>query len=169
MAAEAGQPPIAPPAGQGGSGGAQILQQIEGLLAQLAETEPEPEIQQAVQQMAQQVEALQTVVGKEDAQDMQSGLANPTGGGALPGAGGAEEEGLPGGAAAPEVGGAAPGGSDHHGVAEVHIKMSPGGPKTFGDARKAAMAQHKASGHFDKNTPKGQTPSSERSKNKAKG
>jgi hypothetical protein len=112
--------------------------------------------------MSKQAEALQTVVGKDDEQDMQSGLANPTGGGT---AGGIEPGGeLPGGGE-PSAGS----GSDHHGVAEIHIKMAPGGPKTFGDAKKAAMAMHSEKGHFDPNTPKGETPSSARSKSKAKG
>lgn len=168
MAAEQSQPPIAPPAGQGGSGGSQILQQIEGLLAQLVQSEPEPQIQQAVQTISKQVEALQGVIGKDDEQDMQSGLANPTGGGAMPAAGGAEgaeEPQLPG-AGAP---GGDAGGGDHHGVAEIHIKMQPGGPKTFGDAKKAAMAHFGEKGHFDPNTKKGETPQSQRSKSKAKG
>lgn len=173
MAAEPGQAPVAPP-GQGGSGGAQIMQDIQQKLAQLAQAEPEPEIQQAVAKMSQEAEALETVLGKDDAQDMQSGLANP-------GAPGGEAAGgMPGGAPAPggaapaeelpAGGGAAPeGGGDHHGVAEIHIKMQPGGPKTFGAAKKAAMATHAERGHFDKNTPKGETPSSQRSKSKAKG
>lgn len=165
MAAEAGQSPIAPPAGQGGSGGAQILQQINALLAQLGQMEPEPEIQQAVQQMSKQAEALEAVVGKDDVQDMQSGLANPTGGGAMPPTSEGEE--LPGaeGEGAPQPGG----GSDHHGVAEIHIKMAPGGPKSFGDANKAAMSSFKAKGHFDPHTEKGKTPQSSKSKSKAKG
>lgn len=167
MAAEPGQAPVAPPApaGQGGTGGAEILQDIEAKLAQLAQMEPEPEIQQAVADMAKQAEALQTVVGKDDQQDMQSGLANPTGGGAMPGAGGAEEPDLAasGGEGAPE------GGGDHHGVAEIHIKMAPGGPKNFGDANKAAMSSFKDKGHFDPHTEKGKTPQSQKSKSKAKG
>lgn len=163
MAMPAPAEAAAPPAGAGGSGGAQILQQIQSLLAQLVQAEPEPEIQQAVQTMAKQAEALETVVGKSDEQDMQSGLANPTGGGGLAGAGGAEEPG-----AEPSMGADA-GGNDHHGVAEIHIKMAPGGPKSFGDAKKAAMAMHAEKGHFDPNTPKGETPSSPKSKNKAKG
>lgn len=168
MAAEPGQAPQAPPApalpGAGGSGGAQILQQIEALLAQLAEAEPQPAIQQAVKDMAQQAEALQQVVGKDDEQDMQSGLANPSGGGEMPPGGGAKELPAEGGAGMPPDSGA---GGDHHGVAEIHIKM--GAPKSFGGARKAAMANHAEKGHFSKSTPKGETPQSDRTKNKAKG
>lgn len=140
------------------------MQQIQSLLAQLVQMEPEPEIQQAVQTMSKQAEALEGVLGKDDEQDMQSGLANPTGGGAPSPAGGPEE--LPG-AGAP---GGDAGGGEHHGVAEVHIKMTPeGGPKTFGDAKKAAMAMHAEKGHFDPHTPAGETPSSQKSKSKAKG
>lgn len=155
----------APAAGAGGSGGAQIMQDIQEKLVQLSQMEPEPEIQQAVAEMSKQAETLEGVLGKDDEQDMQSGLANPTGGGAPPPGGGAEEE-LPG-AGAPAGGDA--GGGDHHGVAEIHIKMAPGGPKSFGDARKAAMAMHAEKGHFDPHTPKGETPSSPKSKSKAKG
>lgn len=164
MAAEPGQPPIAPPAGQGGTGGATILQDIQSKLAQLAQIEPEPAIQQAVTKMSEDAQALEGVVGKDDEQDMASGLANPTGGGAAPGTGGVEEPELPAGGGAE-----APGGSDHHGVAEIHIKMAPGGPKTFGDAKKAAMATHRERGHFDRSTPKGETPTSAKTKAKAKG
>lgn len=158
----------------------QTLQQIESLLAQLAQEQPEPQVQQAIQGIQKQVEPLQQILGAQQAQGQSSGLENPAGapGGAAgaippPGAGG-----VPGGAGEPEPelpaaggapGGAPPAGGDHHGVAEIHIKMAPGGPKSFGDAKKAAMAQHSASGHFDPHTAKGETPSSEKSKNKAKG
>jgi hypothetical protein len=54
-------------------------------------------------------------------------------------------------------------------VLEIHIGAKGGGPKTFADAKKAAMATHAERGHFDKNTPKGETPSTPRTKNKAKG
>jgi hypothetical protein len=163
MAAPAG--PAAPPAGAGGSGGAEILQQIEALLAQLAQSEPEPEIQQAVTQMSKQAEALQQVVGKSDEQDMQSGLANPGGAPGMGGAPGAEPElpGAGGGAPAPPEG---DGGGEHH-VVEVHIGV-PGGAKSFKGANKAAMAHFADKGHFG-SEPKGETPQTERTKNKAKG
>ena len=123
--------------GAGGVGGAQILQQIEQLLMQLAQSEPEPQIQQAVSAIGQQVSALQQVVGKDDMQDMQSGLANPGGSGGMP-----------------------PGGEEPAAAEE---------PKSFAGAKKAAMANFKEKGHFSKNTPKGETPESEKSKNKKKG
>ena len=158
--------------------GSQILEQIEGLLAQLAQSEPEPEVQRAIQGIQKQVEPLQQVLGAQDIQNQQGGLANPTGGGAgamggMPAPGGA---GMPTGAEPPEelpeggaAGGAPPSGGDHHGVAEIHIKMAPGGPKSFGDAKKAAMAMHGEKGHFDPHTPKGETPSTPKTKAKAKG
>ena len=114
-AAEAQAPAPALP-GAGGSGGAQILQQIEALLAQLAQSEPEPAIQQAVKGMAQQAEALQQIVGKDDEQDMQSGLANPGGGAEAP-AGDGEEPGAGGGAMPPE----GAGGGDHHEIGRAHV------------------------------------------------
>lgn len=155
-------------------GSSQILQQIEGLLAQLAQAEPEPEVQRAIQGIQKQVEPLQQILGAQDAQNMQSGLQNPTGGAG--GAGGEEAPEAPGGpagalgagAGAPptgDEGGGAPGG-EHH-VVEIHI--GAGGPKTFGDAKKAAMAMHGERGHFDPGTPKGETPSSAKTKAKAKG
>lgn len=167
MSAPAGAPPagLTPPGGDAGGGGqsAQLVQQIEALLAQLAQEQPNPQVQQIVQAVQKPIEALQQVVGTNDAQNMQSGLANPGGGGA--GGPGSEDE-LP----PPATGGheGAGGGGEHH-VVEVHIGVPSGGPKSFGGAKKAAMAQHAASGHFDPNTPKGETPSTPKTKSKAKG
>lgn len=156
----------APPAAGGGGGGAQILQQIEDLLNQLVQSEPEPEIQQAVQGMMQQVQDLQQVVGQDMGQDQGEGLGGAPAGGGMPepgGAGGQEEmPPSPGGAPAPE-GGAGGGEGPTHEV-EIHIRPTGG----FKGARKAAMATHAERGHFSKTTPKGETPQSDRSKNKAK-
>lgn len=149
-------------------GSAQILQQIEGLLAQLAQSEPEPEVQRAIQGIQKQVEPLQQILGAQDAQNAQSGLQNPTGGaGAAGGApGGEEEEGAGAGAPPPANGAGGGAGGEHH-VLEIHI--GAGGPKTFADAKKAAMAMHGERGHFDPGTPKGEMPSSAKTKAKAKG
>lgn len=172
MAAPAPAEAAAPPAGAGGSGGAQIVQQIEDLLMQLSQMEPEPEIQQAVQSIQERLEPLQQLLGKDDQQDMQSGLANP--GGAAPGeeppGGGAggmpagpESAGMP----APTEGGGG-GGEPTHEV-EIHIRPAGGGSKSFGGAKKEAMANLKEKGHFSRSTPKGEKPSTDRTKSKAKG
>jgi hypothetical protein len=144
-----------------------ILQQIESLLAQLAQNSPEPEVQHAVMNIQKQVEPLQQLMGAQDTQNMQSGLQNPTGGAP----GGGEEEppgpgGMPGQMPGMTGGHEAGGGGEHH-VLEIHI--GAGGPKTFADAKKAAMSTHAARGHFDRSTPAGETPSTPRTKSKAKG
>lgn len=153
----------------------QILQQIESLLSQLAQASPEPQVQQAIQGIQKQVEPLQQILGAQQAQGQSSGLQNPGGApeagggaGAIPPPGGVEPGGAGDESELPQGGAPAEGG-DHHGVAEIHIKMAPGGPKSFGDAKKAAMAQHASSGHFDPHTAKGETPSTAKTKAKAKG
>lgn len=149
--------------------GAQIVQQIEGLLAQLAEQEPEPEIQRAIQAIQTQLEPLQQVVGKDDEQDMQSGLVNP--GGAPPPMNAA---GLGGAGGGPSLEGGSqsdtseipPSGGEKGPVhaLEIHIKPAP---KSFGAANKAAMATHREKGHFNPRGEKGEPQESQRSRYKA--
>jgi hypothetical protein len=152
-----------------GGQGAQILQQVEGLLTQLAQSEPEPEVQQAIQGILQQVQPLMQLVGKDDMQDMQSGLNNPSGpppgeeGGEMPGGAGGQE--LPSGGGA--EGAPSPGGGDEGATHHVEIHITPA--KTFAGARKQAMATHAQRGHFSQHTPAGERPSTDRTKNKAKG
>lgn len=132
--------------GQGGPGGqsAQIVQQIEGLLAQLAQEEPDPQIQRLIKQVQAPIEALQQAAGADDMQDMQSGLANPGGaGGGEPGGGG---------------------GGEHH-VVEIHI--GAGGPKDFKSANKAAMSTMGARGHFSRETPSGEEPETQKARYRA--
>lgn len=152
MAAPAAEAPPAPgglPAGAGGGGGAQILQQIEGLLAQLTQMSPQPEVVQAVAHLAPQIEALQQVIGKSEEGDMSSGLANPGG--------------APGGAPAPGGMPPMPGGAPG-GAAPEEVPQST----SFDGANKAAMALMKSHGSFSKSTPKGEKPSTSKTKNKAK-
>ena len=166
MAAEPGTAPMAPPEGgtAGGGQSAQILQQIEELLMQLAQSDASPEVQSAVQELSSGVEALQQVVGSQDMQNMQSGLNNP----GAPGEGAAGLGlGEAGGSPAEEAGESpteegAEGGPTHE--VEIHIR-----PSSFKGARQAAMATHRERGHFDRSTPKGKTPQTDRTKNKAKG
>lgn len=169
MAAVAGQAPIAPPeeGGGGGAGGgqsAQLLQQITQLLTQLAQEQSDPQVQEAVKGMMDQATQLEGVVGQNDVAAMQGGLHNP----------GGEEEPLaePGGGAAPggdvgqsEIGGGDSGGD--HGGAEIHVKIAP--PKSFSGAKKAAMSTFGEKGHFDPKGEKGKAPTTQKSKNKAKG
>jgi len=168
------------PEGVQGGGSAQVVQQIESLLAQLAQEQPEPQVQQAIKGIQAQVEPLQQILGAQQAQNMQGGLQNPTGpppaggpgGAGAPPPGGSPGEGSelppePGGAMPPEHGGE-PGGGGEHGHHTIEIQIKPGGPKTFAGAKKAAMATHRERGHFDPNTPAGETPSTPRTKNKAK-
>lgn len=161
-------PPAAPGGGAiagGGGQSAQLVQQIEGLLMQLAQSEPDPQIQHLIQQLSEPIQQLQQVVGKDDTEDMSSGLHNPGGEEAPGGAGGAAGGApMPGGAGA----GAGEGAGGEHHVVEVHIGVPSGGPKSFGDAKKAAMANFKEKGHFGSG-PKGSPPETERAKNKAKG
>lgn len=155
------------------AGGGQILQQIEQLLAQLAQEQPDPQVQHAIKGIQQQVEPLQQIVGGQQGQNMQGGLNNPGAPGEqAPPPGGMPGMNAGGGAGAeeaPPAGG--PGGGAPHGGATpvLAIHVAPGGPKSFGEAKKAAMATHAERGHFDKNTPKGETPSTPRTKAKAKG
>lgn len=162
MAAPAAEAPPAAPGGGaveppgGGGQSAQILQQIQMLLVQLGQSEPDPEVQHLVQQAMQPIQALEGVVGKTDEANAMSGLHNP---------GGEGGEGVEGAGAEPAGGS---GGGEHH-VVEVHIGVPAGGPKTPGDAKKAAMANFKEKGHFSGSTPKGVAPQTDRTKNRAKG
>ena len=132
-----------------------IVLDSDGLVhARLARGKKDPQVQQAIQGIQQQVEPLQQMVGKNDQAEMQSGLANPSG----------EAGGEPGGAAgggAPEPGGGGEGAT--HSV-EIHIR-----PTSFKGANKAAMATHGERGHFDRGTPKGESPTTPRTKARAKG
>lgn len=168
MAAPAAEAPAAAPgggaiAGGGGAQSAQIVQQIEQLLAQLAQSEPEPQIQSLVQQVMGPIQQLQQAVG----QDTQEDMSGVPGGEAEEGTGAGAAGGMP---AAGEAGGGAPegteGGGEHH-VVEVHIGV-PGGQKDFKSANKAAAANFKAKGHFGSG-PKGSPPETQKAKNKAKG
>lgn len=136
-----------PPGGAGGGQGVQILQQIQQLLAQLMQTESDPGVQKAAQAMLQLVDPLMQAVGQSDAGNMTSGIANP------------------GGPAGPDLGGeslSSEGGSDT-GADEG----SP--PSTFKGAKKAAMANFGSKGHFSKSGSKGETPQTDKSKNRLKG
>lgn len=150
MAAPALEPQGAPPAAPGGGavGGqsAQTVQQIESLLAQLSQEEPDPQVQHLIQQAQQPMEALQQAVGKDDTEDMSSGLHNPGGDGGQ------------------EAGGSPEGGG--HPVMEIHIGSAP---KTFDGAKKAAMKNFQEKGHFSGSTPKGSKPETQKAKSKAKG
>lgn len=169
MAAPAaeGAPPAAPGGGAvaGGAGAsAQTVQQIVMLLTQLAQEEPDPQVQQLVKAMMQPAQALEQVMGKDDEGDAMSGLHNPGApGGEEAEPGGAPGGGLPGG----DASGAEPGegGGEHH-VVEVHIGVPS---KSFAGARKEAMSNFKEKGHFSRSAPKGAPPQTDRTKNKAKG
>lgn len=140
---------MAPPQGGAGGGqGVQILQQIQSLLAQLAQTETDPGVQRAVNSMSQLIDPLMQAVGASDQQNMTSGVANPTdptGGmgagpdtmGSLPGAGGGSE-GTKGGAE----------------------------PSSFKGASKAAAANFADKGHFSKSGSKGESLQTDKQKNR---
>src|ERR1700742_4556614 len=66
--------------GAGGGQGVQIIQQIQQLFMQLAQVEPDPAVQRAVQTLSKPLDMLMQVVGGNDTQNMTSGLSNPTGG-----------------------------------------------------------------------------------------
>src|SRR5437879_1752052 len=148
------------------AGGAQIVQQIEGLLAQLAQAEPEPVIQRMIQEIQKPIEQLQQVVGKDDMQDMHGGGMEGVGG-MGGGMGGAAAGGMPsptgeGGGELPSGAGGASEGGEPGGLV-IHIK--PGGSKSFGGANKAAMANFRQKGHFGSGS---EAPETERTRNKAK-
>jgi hypothetical protein len=135
-----------PPPGQS----SQILQQVQGLLAQIMQNEPEPAIQRAVNAMLQMTDDLSKVLGQNDQQDMSSGLNTP--GGAMPPGG-------PGGGL---------GGPDLSGGTESSEGPATA-PTTFGGAKKAALANFASKGHFSKSGSKGEALQTEKTKNRLKG
>lgn len=149
MAAPAAEaPPEANAAAPGGGAtqgqAAQIVQQIEQLLTMLQQEEPDPDVQRLVKQAQPIISQLQEVAGKDDTEDMSSGLHNPGG-----------DEGAAGG----EGGGDA---ASPHGKPAVTIAIHAGEPKPsdFKGARKAAKSAMES----------GSLPSeTERTMNKRKG
>lgn len=114
--------------GAGGGQGVQILQQIQDLFAQLAQAEPDPAVQRAVQTLSKPLDMLMQVVGGNDTQNMTSGLANPSGGSPSPEGSPAEEAGE-----------------------SPAVEASEGPPsKSFKGASKAAAAQKKKTGSYSK-------------------
>jgi hypothetical protein len=110
-------PDQGPPAGQT----AQILQQVQQLLAQVMQNEPDPQVQDAVNTMLKMSDALMQAVGAHDTQDMSSGLNNP---------------GAPEGSPAEEAG--------ESPATEAAEDQGTGGkspPKTFKGARSSAMSK----------------------------
>ena len=134
-----------PPGGAGGGQGVQILQQIQQLLAQLMQTESDPGVQKAVQAMSSLIDPLMQAVGQADQGNMTSGISNPTGPISGPDLGGGSES------SEGEIGGAEP------------------PSKSFGGAKKAAMANFASKGHFSKSGSKGETLQTDKAKNRAKG
>jgi len=133
-------------------GGAQIVQQIESLLMQLAQQEPEPAIQRMIRDVQQPIEALQQVVGRDDTEDMAAGEGEMMGG----------PPGGEGGATPPE------GAEGGKGPALV-IHIGAGGPKDMGTARKAAMANFRSKGHFNPKGQPGEEQATERTRAKQRG
>lgn len=143
--------------GAGGGQGVQILQQIQGLLQQLAQTEQQPAVLQAVNAMGKLMDPLMQAVSQSEGGpggSMSSGLADPTGGG------GADMTGAP---AGPDSAGG--GGYSSEGGSTDSAPPS----KTFGGARKAAMANHAEKGHFSKSGSKGEQLQTDKTKNRTKG
>ena len=145
-------PPVDPTQGGGGAppsaGGGQgtlILQQVQQLLAQLMQSETDPNIQQGVQELLKAIDPLMQAIGQNDAQAMNSGLNTP--GGAMPPPGGPD---MGGGAGPPDMGGGPP-------------------PKSFKGANKAAMANFGSKGHFSKSGSKGEQLQTDKTKNRTKG
>lgn len=130
----------APPSAGGGQG-TLILQQVQQLLAQLMQSETDPNIQQGVQELLKAVDPLMQAIGQNDAQAMNSGLNTP--GGAMP------PPDMGGGGGGPEMGGPP--------------------PKSFKGANKAAMAMFGEKGHFSKSGSKGESLQTDKTKNRAKG
>jgi hypothetical protein len=149
-------PPVDPTGGAGPGAGpgpgpgpgqsSMLIQQVQGLLAQLMQNEPEPAIQRAVGAMLQMTDDLSKVVGQNDQQDMTSGLNTP--GGAMPPGGGVGGPDLAGGTMSSE---------------------GPASASTFSGARKAAMDNFSSKGHFSKSGSKGQALQTEKTKNRTKG
>jgi hypothetical protein len=123
----------------------QLIQQVQNLLAQIMQNEPEPAIQRAVNAMLQMSQDLSQVLGRDDQQDMMSGLNTP--GGAVPPTG-----------AGPDLAGG------------TESSEGPTGePTTFGGAKKAAMANFAKKGNFSKTGSKGEPLQTEKTKNRLKG
>jgi hypothetical protein len=126
---------------------------VQGLLAQIMQNEPEPAIQRAVNAMLQMTDDLSKVLGRNDQQDMMSGLNTP--GGAMP----------PGGALPP---GGGPGGPDLSG-GTISSEGPATPPTTFGGAKKAALANFASKGHFSPSGSKGEALQTAKTKNRLKG
>lgn len=138
-----------PPASAGGGQGTLILQQVQALLAQLMQSETDPNIQQGVQELLKAIDPLMQAIVNNDAQAMNSGLNNPTGNV---------------GPAGPDLAG---GTQSSEGAQNPLGDMGPP-PKGFGGARKAAMANFGSKGHFSKSGSKGEQLQTDKQKNRAK-
>jgi hypothetical protein len=139
-------------AGPGPGQSSQLIQQVQALLAQIMQNEPEPAIQRAVNAMLQMTDDLSKVLGQNDQQDMQSGLNTP--GGAM----------APGG---PPPGGGVGGPDLSGGTISSEGPATP--PTTFKGANKAALANFKSKGNFSKSGSKGEELQTEKTKNRLKG
>jgi hypothetical protein len=134
--------------GPGPGQSSQLIQQVQALLAQIMQNEPEPAIQRAVGSMLQMTDDLSKVLGRDDQQDMTSGLNTP-GGAVAPGGGGL-------------------GGPDLSGGTQSSEGPATS-PTTFGGANKAAMANFGEKGHFSKSGSKGEALQTSKTKNRLKG
>lgn len=123
-----------------------LLQQVQSLLAQIMQNEPEPAIQRAVGAMLQMTSDLGKVLGQNDQQDMTSGLNTP-GGAMAPG----------GGIGGPDLSGG------------TQSSEGPASSPSFAGARKAAMANFAEKGHFSKSGSKGEQLQTAKTKNRTKG
>jgi hypothetical protein len=121
------------------------LQQIQSLLAQIMQNEPEPAIQRAVSAMLQMTDDLSKVLTVDDQQDMMSGLNTP---------GGAAPPGGPPALAGPDLAGG------------TRSSEGPASATTFGGAKKAAMANFAEKGHFSKSGSKGEQLQTDKTKNR---
>lgn len=135
------------PASAGGGQGTLILQQVQQLLAQLMQSETDPNIQQAVGELLKGIDPLMQAIGQNDAQAMNSGLNTP--GGAQP----------PSGPAGPDLAGGSRSSEGDMG----------GPPTTFKGAGKAAMATFKEKGHFSKSGSKGESLQTDKTKRRLQG
>jgi len=109
------------------------------------QSETDPNIQQGVGELLKAIDPLMQAVGQNDAQAMNSGLNTP--GGAMP---------------PPGIGA---GGPDLAGGTESSEGPPP---STFAGAKKAAMANFGAKGHFSKSESKGEQLQTDRTKNRLK-
>jgi hypothetical protein len=125
----------------------QLLQQIQDLLSQIMQNEPEPAIQRAVGSMLQMTQDLGQVLGRNDQQDMMSGLNTPGG-------------------AAPPMGGGMAGPDLMGGTRSSEGPATGGG---FPGAKAAAMANFREKGHFSKSGSKGEQLQTEKTRNRLKG